>query len=279
MKTKHVILTGLMSITIFALVIGGCKKKEKEDKDTQSATDNEQAEGLSDDASNMADAAAAGIGSFRMSETEQASNTMSPCATVTRDTISVPHTITIDFGASNCTCVDGRERRGVINVSYTGSYFTSGSVRTVTFTGYYVNDHHIEGTHSVTYNGLNTAGNPNWTINASNMKVTRTDGRFHTWNSIRNREMIAGAATPIIRSDDIYLVTGSATGVNINGVSYTATITDALRRAMSCHWIESGKISITPDQRPTRLLDFGTSGCDNQATVTINNNSYNITLH
>ena len=91
--------------------------------------------------------------------------------------------------------------------------------------------------------------------------------------------MIAGASTPFVRNDDIYRITGTANGVNINGVSYTANIVQPLRRAISCQWVESGTVEITPANLATRTLDFGSTGCDNQATVTVNNNSYSITLH
>ncbi len=275
MKNRKVVSALLAVLLLASLVTTGCRKKQV-DKDTQAAEDNDESEMVSTDASNMADAAALGITSFRASSNAIA---LSGCATVTRDTVAVPHTIMIDFGSSNCVCQDGRSRRGVINISYTGGYFQTGTTRTITFANYYVNDKHIEGTHTVTNNGLNSAGNYTWTVEAVNMVITRPTGEHHTWNSTRTREMIAGASTPFVRNDDIYLITGTANGVNINGVSYTANIVQPLRRAISCQWVESGTVEITPANLATRTLDFGSTGCDNQATVTVNNNSYSITLH
>jgi hypothetical protein len=55
--------------------------------------------------------------------------TGSGCATVS----SIPGTITINFGSSDCLCKDGRTRRGEIIVTYTGKYAASGSVHTITF--------------------------------------------------------------------------------------------------------------------------------------------------
>jgi hypothetical protein len=48
---------------------------------------------------------------------------------------------------------------------------------------------------------------------------------------------------------------------------------------MSCYWFESGKVDVMPTGRLTRSLDYGSSGCDNKATVTIGGNTYNIALN
>ncbi len=47
---------------------------------------------------------------------------------------------------------------------------------------------------------------------------------------------------------------------------------------MSCRNIVAGQLAITPDGKATRYINFGTGTCDNDATVTINGNVYNITL-
>lgn len=277
LKMKSIRFTkGLLPLMLLAVLFMLACRKKTIDKDTQAAEDNSESEMVCNDASNMSDAAALGVDHFRVANVDAL---LSACATVTRDTVSVPHVITIDFGTSNCTCQDGRTRRGSIHIAYTGGYFQTGTTRTITFTDYYVNDKHVEGTHTVTNNGLNSAGNYTWTVQAADMRITRPTGEYHTWNSTRTREMIAGASTPILRNDDIYLITGTASGVNINGVSYTANIVQPLRRAVSCQWIESGTIEITPANLATRTLDFGNTGCDNQATVTVNSNTYSITLH
>jgi hypothetical protein len=79
--------------------------------------------------------------------------------------------------------------------------------------------------------------------------------------------------------DDTYSITGSASGTVASGNSYTIAITQALVRKMSCYWFESGKVEVAPAGRLTRTLDYGSSGCDNKATVTIAGNTYNILLN
>ncbi len=40
----------------------------------------------------------------------------------------------------------------------------------------------------------------------------------------------------------------------------------------------SGTVEILPDGKPLRILYFGNGECDNDATVTINGETYNINL-
>ena len=80
-------------------------------------------------------------------------------------------------------------------------------------------------------------------------------------------------------SDDVYLVTGSASGTGSQGGTFSATITSALKRTVACHQFVSGTVEVTPANRPTRYIDFGNGDCDNIATVTVNGHSHTITLH
>ncbi len=278
MKTKGIILTLCISA---GLIFTSCNKDKNEWKDTQTASDNEQAEGMADDAINIADNAARGGSEVaRTDGSTEVFEAMSGCATVTRDTISVPRMITIDFGPTNCLCNDGRYRRGKILVTYAGGkYFDIGSVKTVTFDNYFRNDNKVEGVRTVTNNGRNSANQLSWTINAQNMKITRPDGTFHTWNSTRLRTMLNGESTPTIWRDDEYSIIGSATGTNARGISYVANITTALHRKLDCKWIDSGVVEVVPDGKPTRTLDYGNGACDRLLTVTVNGRSKTIEMN
>jgi hypothetical protein len=122
-----------------------------------------------------------------------------------------------------------------------------------------------------------------WSISDVNMKLTRTNGNMHTWNSERVRTMIAGQNTTAW-SDDQYSITGTGSGVNANGVSYTANIATPLHRSLSCHWIDSGVIAFTKSNGAIRTINFGSGTCDDQAVVTVtrangNTSTRNITLH
>lgn len=280
---KKLISTSLGVFALLLLVIVGCRRNNSDTETmttaTQTSTDNSQAENTYDDAGAQVDDAAM-RSAYLDPQSTLTPSTSCPTVTINHpDTTTWPKVVTIDFGTTNCTGSAGNARRGQIIATFSGPYRATGTVITITFNNYYVNDNHVEGIKTVTNAGLNSLGQMYWTVNVANAKITRTDGTFVTWNSTRTRTWVAGQATIGNITDDAYQITGSATGSNENGNSFKATITSPLYLAWGCRWIEAGTIQITPTGKATRTIDYGTaSNCDNQATVTINGTVYTITL-
>jgi hypothetical protein len=174
-----------------------------------------------------------------------------------------PKTVTINFGSEGCEGPFGNIRKGVITIIVTDRYIKQGSVRTVTFNDFYVNDFKIEGTKTVTNEGRNNDGFMYFTVELTDGKVT--------W--------IEGELTKRWRWDDVYLIEGESTGVNRFGKTYTRTITSPLMVATACRWIMSGTIEIQPEDRSLILLNFGNGECDDVATITVNGEIKEIKLH
>jgi hypothetical protein len=282
MQKKQSMLLGLMAFFLISFSFTACKKDSKEDSDTQPAQDNSLAESNYNDANTMVDAsvAAGSSFSFRMATNQEGArieDVLGGCTQVTVDTTSSPRKVTIDFGTTNCECADGRKRRGKIIATWTGRYRDQGTVINITFENYFVNENQIKGTHKTTNMGLNTAAHLVYKIEVDGSIVKANNGGTITWKSTREREWVAGSNTLTIL-DDTYSITGTAAGTNANNESYTIAITQALVRKMACNWFESGKVEVTPAGRLTRTLDYGSSACDNKATVTIANTTFNVTL-
>jgi hypothetical protein len=198
------------------------------------------------------------------------------CATIIHDTLNTPHVLTVDFGTTNCLCADGKLRRGKIITTYTGPFKQAGTVRTTTYDDYFVNDHQLKGIKIVTNNGLNSNNNPSWTIDTKDTIIKANNGGTVTWQSIRNREKIAGSSTPMW-TDDKYSITGNGSGVKANGNNWSMTISNPLIIDHNCVFrIISGTIQFQPQGKVLRTLDYGNGTCDNDATVTINNKIFNI---
>lgn len=202
------------------------------------------------------------------------------CATVSADTTVNPMILLVDFGAVNCMGSDGRNRRGKIFATFTGKYRDSLTIITITPQDYYLNDYKIEGTKTITNKGHNGSGNLWYTVIVQNAKITEPGGLWTiTWNSSRVREWITGESTVTDFTDDVYLITGSANGVNRRGNSFNADITTALRVELTCNWIVSGAMTITPSNLNPRYVDFGSGTCDSDITVTVNGYVYNIVMN
>ena len=279
MKSKN-IFKYFIIVAIIGMVITSCKKKQDDtDNDTSAAGDNALAEGTYNDVHNIADQAALGsLASYSPTFNSEEKGLLSTCAVITPDTLN--HSFDINFGTTNCLCADGRYRRGIIHVTYSGHYRDSASTHTISFPGntYFVNDNQVMGTKTVTNMGRNAAGHYWFSISVNGTIVKANGGGTISWTSTRQREWIGGESTPQW-SDDVYLITGSANGTNAQGNTFTAQITSPLRKQMSCKWFVSGTFDLTPSGKATRTIDFGNGTCDDQATVTINGNVYQITLH
>ncbi|MCB0395502.1 MAG: hypothetical protein KDD36_02535 [Flavobacteriales bacterium] len=270
-------LTSGKSLLLMAAALGmafvSCKKER--DNDYSAANDNALAERSFSDIESISDQAADGNLTSYKDGLDQ--SIMGKCATITHDTTTTPRSLVVDFGTVNCLCNDGRNRRGKIRVSYNGMYRDPGSTHSITPEDYYVNDYKIEGLKSVTNMGYNSSNHLYYNITVDGT-VTAPDGKSATWKSDRVREWVEGESTLINWLDDVYLITGTASGTGANGNGYNAAVKTPLRVELSCRWITSGSFELTPDGKDPITGDYGNGNCDNQATVVFRGKTYNVTL-
>lgn len=269
------VTTRLVAVFAVAFLFTACKrnKNNSDDSDNTFAKDNATSELIYNEVLNIADDASTTPNGGNLSNYKM----RSACATVTHDTLSTPKTITIDFGSTNCLCGDGKYRKGKILVSYTGAYKDSGHVHTITFDQYYVNNNHVLGSKTVTNMGHNASNQMYFTVAVNGLIIKANTNDSIIWNANRVRTFLAGESTQT-KTDDVYSITGSGSGQRANGTQYTMTITQPLVRALSCQWIQEGEVEIQPVGGYLRTLNYGAGTCDDQATITVNGTTYNITL-
>ncbi len=191
-----------------------------------------------------------------------------------------PKTLTLDYG-TGCTGTDGVTRKGQIVTVMTGPYVDSSSVMTSTFQNFSetINgvEHNITGTQVITNLGHNQAGHPHFSVDVQNASVSYTEGTIH-WTSQRENEWIAGYNTYINPWDDEYYVTGSASGTDINGASFSVNITSPLlcKFCVSIwRWIvASGTLDIVNPGYPNITVDYGNGDCDLIVYIIINGTTY-----
>jgi hypothetical protein len=277
---KKYLLGSLIAVAALGtLALQSCNRDKWEQTDSDVAGDNSLTEATENDLFKQSDeAATVGTVSFKDNDGQSVNG---PCATVTHDSASNPRKVTIDFGTSNCVGQDSKSRRGKIIVTYTGRYRDAGTVITITTQDYFVNDNKVELTKTITNNGVNASGQPSWSIEVKNGKITlANNGGEVTWNTNRTRLMTAGYNTPKILIDDKYEISGSGGGVNAKGISYTVAITTPINVDFSClqSRMVKGVIEFTRTGKAARILDFGNGSCDDQATITVGKTTKTITL-
>jgi hypothetical protein len=270
MKTKV-----LMMITALAVIsFSSCKKDTSSGIIDQSsvnlADDDAVTEVVYEDVFNTTDNATIildEIGKSLDTKSETVLSDSCPTITITRPTASPwPKIVTVDYGIS-CAGNNDNVRSGKIVIEVTGPRLQKGSKRTVTFVNYFFNGIKVEGTKVLENMGYNNNQNLVISVKLTDGKLTLPDGKTIERSADHLREWTAGLMTKNIWDDEC-LITGSATGKNIDGLSYTNTITTALHWTRACRFIVSGVVSIQKSGMEPVQLDYGSGDCDAKAVVT-----------
>ncbi|MEA2041090.1 MAG: hypothetical protein U9N85_00870 [Bacteroidota bacterium] len=165
----------------------------------------------------------------------------------------------ISLTFDNCT-FNGITRNGVLEITYNGPWSETGSTLTIGFVDYTVDGHTMSGSITSEHKSEDASGIRSFTITASDMELTFSDGNTTTWDSERNYRMIAGLLTFLDPTDNVFEISGSSTGVNRKGESYTTSSTQ-LRKDFSCKFPVSGTTTITKGEDSPIEIDFDTDNC------------------
>lgn len=279
MKTKIFFLIA----ALLMISLSSCKKESALDQSSVDLADDDAvSNAIFDDIFNTIDYADIMLDALQKGESSKSDldimlSDSCPSVTITHPEDNIwPKTITIDYG-TGCTGFYENTRSGKIIITITGPRRETGSQRSVTFDEYYINGIKVEGAYSLETIGFND--NQNFVIEATltGGKLTLAEGQTIERSFEHQKEWIAGFNTINIWDDEC-LVTGTATGVNINGVSYTRTITSALHWKRVCRFLVSGVVKIERQGMEPFEIDFGTGECDAVAVVTMGDESREITL-
>lgn len=258
-----------------ALVFTACKKEEEEPKLDTDLAANEQAIGASERSySSEVDAYVYPLSLSSSACFPGNGNGTVDCVAVTDTGADVyPRTVTLDYGDA-CEGPGGNIRSGQISITWSAAPDQTGAQRTVNFIDFAFNGRAITGTRTVTYTGTNDADNPTYSLVVDTDIETANGTLGH--NATQTIVWISGHDTPAC-FDNVFEVSGASVVVRPNGTSVTRTITTPLIVDRPCGYIVSGVIEVTGVWN-TRTLNYGDGTCDNIAILTMNGNTYQITL-
>lgn len=257
-----------------------CNKQASVDQTSLNLADDEAVtSAVFDDVSGTEDVADAILDSYQAGKSTitEALSDSCPAVTIDHPTDAVwPKTITVNYGAG-CTGFYDQTRSGKIIIVVTGPRKAQGSKKTVTFDNFFFNGIKVEGTRVIENLGLNANQDMVFSVKQTGGKLTLPNGKTIEREVDHQREWIAGLNTKNSWDDEV-LITGTASGVNVNSVAYADTITTALHWKRACKFIVSGVVKISRVGKDPVELNFGTGDCDAIATVTVNGESKDITL-
>ncbi|PCJ28047.1 MAG: hypothetical protein COA97_01870 [Flavobacteriales bacterium] len=186
------------------------------------------------------------------------------CDTLIIDTTSNPMTIIIQF---NGTCTGNNIiRTGSITATFSSKYDVLGCTTTINFSNYTYKGYTVgTGTIAYTYTGL-AGSSPTYSYVINNVQIA-SNNKVMAFSGNQNLIISVGEATTTT-TDDTYTISGSASGYTFAGNEFTATIDTDLTLLGNCEWVSTGMVTVTPENKNPRILNFG-SGCDDKATVII----------
>jgi hypothetical protein len=208
------------------------------------------------------------------------------CFTITTTHLSTtnpfPVTIVLDFG-TGCVGRDGHLRSGKIITTYTNRLLIPGGKATTTFDNFYFDSIHVEGTHMI--ENIGTLTELKLKVVVEGARLTKPNGNYIEWSSRRTITRIEGNLTPL-PFDDIFSIEGNSNGKVKRGniiVAWNTEIVEPLIKKFLCRWIVKGRLRVVrlnlSNTSPwVAVLDFGNGNCDNKAFLTINGQTFEITL-
>ena len=240
-------------LTIFfaagLLILSGCKKP---DPDKQSAEDDARGSYIMSDAFAVGNNQAGGGGGKA---------DLPECVEVYKNDVD---TVILTF--NNCD-FRGAVRNGSIIIKYTrlADIGVRAAEIVITFDSYTINNIGVEGKITTTFGG--TYIKPAINVVATDMVATFSDSRTISWSSNKTFTMLEGFGDGDI-STNVIEISGTARGINRNGVSYTANY-DKVTVDRSCEYgyPVSGTVTIV-SENGTSVIDYGEGACDNIITVT-----------
>ena len=277
MKTSK--LSPFLILAIIMMVVS-CKKDESKN-DTQSSTELSTSNQVSFTDDQVTEGIVTAMDAADGTEDGSADLRPASCAIITANADT--KTITIDFGTGCVNPVTGYTRSGKIIVGYTGTTYAQATERTIEFVNYKTVD-------TVTLNGTFTQSNivrtdntVEFTLSATNFTFLFTDGKTHTLVDFTRNFVINLGADHRDFTDNTTTISGSTTGINKEGETYTVTITSPIVISGACaldhiFYPASGSYDIKIGSRPKFTLTWGTGACDKIVTVIYLGISVDITL-
>jgi hypothetical protein len=195
-----------------------------------------------------------------------------------------PLRIELDFGAG-CPGRDGRVRSGKIITEYTGRLLVPGKSSITVFKEYKLDSIKVEGTIVITNTG--SADLRQFTVDISNAKLTKPNGDYTKWNAHRVITQVEGLGSPDIHIDDVFSITGNASGevkTTRFATAWESVIIEPLRKRFACSYISKGVVKVIrrnlpADSKWVGILNYGNGTCDNKATLSVNGIEHQINLY
>lgn len=259
----------LMLFVVSSFFLVSCNNSDTVELNEQISSDEvtilAEVDNVSDEVNNIIDDFLVENEDFSKSaDTEGKVEDLLPCVTKTIVFTTTTKEVTLDFG-EGCELPSGNVLSGKILMSYAIDTDVNSLTITHMYENFYFNEISIEGDNSIVRVRQNENGNPQSTITFGTT-LTWPDGVYASRQGTKVREWVEGVNTRMF-GDNVFLITGNWTATFKDGIVFSSSIMEPLRREMACRFIVSGVLELQKENR-TGTLDFGDGSCDNVAIFT-----------
>jgi hypothetical protein len=198
------------------------------------------------------------------------------CSAVTifpADATTFPKTITVDYG-TGCTDSDGKFKSGKVVVTVDKIWEANTQV-SILYDNYKEDGASLSG--RFTLKNVSTQNAGIYTILAEDIKAADTQGFTLDYDATETFTQIGGHASWWDWNDDVYEITGSIQTVLTNGETVDWTIQNPLTKANNCFWVSEGTGLLNINGLEVGV-NYGDGACDNKGTLTVNGQTYDVTL-
>lgn len=270
---KRILLSSVLLVAA-VLTIKSCKKDTVADTETVTATDNSICENEFMRLLPTVNSIAIDESGVHRNGSGNQVQSNGPDVYVPDSMNQYPRHMYIDYGTGITDPVDGKVRKGQIICEFDRPFDSMGVVITITFDTFMVGAIHFEGTTILTRTGVAT-----FTKEVIDGKCSKSTG--DPWEILfeANRTITFTSGTNSSSDPQIVTITGTNSGTDRKGNTWTSTITEPIVRDLGCTWITKGKVEITPSTGSMRTIDFGDGTCDNKATILIDGNKFEFSMN
>ena len=268
---KRILTPAILLISTVLIFNNGCKKPPAADTETVTATDNSICENEFMRLLPTVNKIAIDDAGVHRNGSGNHVTSGCPAISVPDSLLAYPRHMIIDYGTGCADPVDGKTRKGKIRCTFSGPWDTVGSVITLSMDTFFVGAIQFQGTTTLTRTGPTS-----FTKTVTNGKCTKGSDWTILFQADRTITITSGAN--VSTDPQIITISGTNSGTDRNGNTWTSTITTPVVRDLGCTWITKGVVDISPSGKSTRTVNFGDGTCDAKATISIDGNTFEFTM-
>jgi hypothetical protein len=185
-----------------------------------------------------------------------------------------------NYGTVDRLCQDDKFRRGHFDVKFTGNIFDVGVTANIITDSLLVDDLPIETNMLITNLGLNSDNLQEYNLQVTSSCIYLPDTNITNYTSVTTNFILLweeGWQTPEIHEDDIFLISGNASGLSKDQIDFSISIQEPLVNQLDCWWISSGtsQITVPTAEFPDGTIDYILEdGCHNEMNFYFNDNLF-----